>query len=98
MTGPSPPVSPPTRTTPDQEEEHVEPTQGPAPARTRARVRVARWVRSHPGWADDRGDVPGWVLVTLMTAGLVIALWAIAGPALTEVFESAIERVTSFNG
>lgn len=41
----------------------------------------------------DRGDVPGWVLVTLMTAGLVIALWAIAGPLLQEVFETAIERV-----
>lgn len=46
----------------------------------------------------DRGDVPGWVLVTLMTAGLVIAIWAIAGPALAEVFESAISRVTSFDG
>ncbi|WP_149202140.1 hypothetical protein [Actinotalea subterranea] len=48
--------------------------------------------------ADDseRGDVPGWVLVTLMTAGLVLALWAIAGPALTSVFETAISRVTAF--
>jgi hypothetical protein len=43
---------------------------------------------------DDRGDVPGWVLVTLMTAGLVIALWAIAGPALIDVFKTAIARVT----
>lgn len=42
----------------------------------------------------DRGDVPGWVLVTLMTAGLVIALWAIAGPALIDVFKTAIARVT----
>jgi hypothetical protein len=23
--------------------------------------------------AEDRGDVPGWVLITLMTAGLPIA-------------------------
>lgn len=46
----------------------------------------------------ERGDVPGWVLVTLMTAGLVLALWAIAGPALADVFTSAIERVTSFGG
>jgi hypothetical protein len=42
----------------------------------------------------DRGDVPGWVLITLMTAGLVLALWAIAGPALTDVFSNAIQRVT----
>ncbi|MDO8107091.1 hypothetical protein Q6348_07755 [Isoptericola sp. b441] len=46
----------------------------------------------------DRGDVPGWVLVTLMTAGLVLALWAVAGPALTNLFEQAIERVGSFGG
>lgn len=45
---------------------------------------------------DDRGDVPGWVLITLMTAGLVIIIWAIAGPALSSVFEQAIERVTGF--
>ena len=23
---------------------------------------------------DERGDVPGWVLITLMTAGLVIVI------------------------
>jgi hypothetical protein len=45
---------------------------------------------------EDRGDVPGWVLITLMTAGLVILLWGLAGPALSEVFEQAISRVTSF--
>ena len=45
---------------------------------------------------DDRGDVPGWVLISLMTAGLVIAIWAIAGPALGAIFESALARVTGF--
>jgi hypothetical protein len=44
----------------------------------------------------DRGDVPGWVLITLMTAGLVVVIWGLAGPALSNVFEQAIERVTSF--
>jgi hypothetical protein len=46
--------------------------------------------------ADERGDVPGWVLITLMTAGLVILIWALAGPALSDVFEQAISRVTGF--
>jgi hypothetical protein len=46
--------------------------------------------------ADDDGDVPGWVLISLMTAGLVIAIWAIAGPALGAIFESALARVTGF--
>lgn len=45
---------------------------------------------------DDAGDVPGWVLISLMTAGLVIAIWAIAGPALGAIFESALARVTGF--
>lgn len=44
--------------------------------------------------ASDRGDVPGWVLITLMTAGLVAALWAVAGPALTDLFSSAIASVS----
>lgn len=42
---------------------------------------------------DERGDVPGWVLVTLMTAGLVILLWGLAGPALAEIFENAVAKV-----
>ena len=42
----------------------------------------------------ERGDVPGWVLITLMTAGLVVIIWGLAGPALSSVFEQAIERVT----
>ncbi|TDE97442.1 hypothetical protein EXU48_04415 [Occultella glacieicola] len=41
----------------------------------------------------ERGDVPGWVLVTLMTAGLVVLIWALAGEALTQVFNTAMERV-----
>jgi hypothetical protein len=44
---------------------------------------------------DDRGDVPGWVLITLMTAGLVVLIWALAGPALSEVFQQAIDRVSA---
>lgn len=44
---------------------------------------------------DERGDVPGWVLITLMTAGLVILIWGLAGPALSEVFQNAIDRVSA---
>ena len=45
---------------------------------------------------SEVGDVPGWVLITLMTAGLVILIWGIAGPALGQVFQSALARVTGF--
>ena len=43
---------------------------------------------------SERGDVPGWVLITLMTAGLVVVIWGLAGPALSGVFERAIESVS----
>ncbi len=42
---------------------------------------------------SETGDVPGWVLVTLMSAGLVVALWALAGPALGNLFMDAINGV-----
>jgi hypothetical protein len=42
----------------------------------------------------DRGDVPGWVLVTLMTAFLVAALMTVARDRLSAVFEQAISSVT----
>lgn len=42
----------------------------------------------------ERGDVPGWVLVTMMTAGLVVLLWGVAGPALTGLFNQAISSVS----
>lgn len=39
---------------------------------------------------DDRGDVPGWVLVTLMTAGIVMALWIVAEPKLSGLLSAAL--------
>jgi hypothetical protein len=45
---------------------------------------------------SEAGDVPGWVLITLMTAGLVVLIWAVAGPALKSVFEQAMTKVAAF--
>ncbi|MEN9967176.1 MAG: hypothetical protein RL036_409 [Actinomycetota bacterium] len=45
---------------------------------------------------SESGDVPGWVLITLMTAGLVVLMWAVAGPALKGVFEQAMTKVATF--
>ncbi|QKE82495.1 hypothetical protein [Arthrobacter sp. NEB 688] len=42
----------------------------------------------------ERGDVPGWVLITLMTAGLVTVLWAVAREQLVALFKSALSSVT----
>ncbi len=44
---------------------------------------------------DQRGDVPGWVLVVLMTTGLVTAIWTIAAPRLTAILRNSLD---SMNG
>jgi hypothetical protein len=57
--------------------------------------RVQAWWRDHRPQGDrgDRGDVPGWVMVTLMTAGLVLSIWALARPKLQDLFSTAISQV-----
>lgn len=42
---------------------------------------------------EDRGDVPGWVLVAVMTVGLVAALWLVADDQLTSIFRKAVKSV-----
>jgi hypothetical protein len=42
---------------------------------------------------SERGDVPGWVLITVMSAGLVAALWAVAGPELSSMLREALNSV-----
>jgi hypothetical protein len=53
-------------------------------------------VRKAAGEAADRerGDVPGWVLITLMTAGLVTVLWAVADDQLQTLFQQAMNSVS----
>jgi hypothetical protein len=48
---------------------------------------------SHRKRDSERGDVPGWVLITVMTAGLVAALWAVAGPQLSQMLRDALSSV-----
>ena len=54
------------------------------------------WNQLKERLASSRGDVPGWVLVTVMTAGLVTGIWLIADSELTSVLTGAISKV-SFN-
>jgi hypothetical protein len=46
-----------------------------------------------PRTRDERGDVPGWVLVTVMTAGLVGALYSLAKPQLSQMLTTALSSV-----
>lgn len=47
-----------------------------------------------PRKRDEQGDVPGWVLITVMSAGLVAGLWAVAGGQLNEMLRAALSSVT----
>lgn len=44
--------------------------------------------------SNDRGDVPGWVLVAVMTVGLVTAIWFVADEQLTTVLDRAIGSIS----
>jgi hypothetical protein len=44
---------------------------------------------------DDRGDVPGWVMVTVMTAILVVAIIGIFEPQIKDALSGVIDSVSS---
>ena len=55
---------------------------------TRLRLTVAA-----PSPRDERGDVPGWVLVTVMSAALVGVLYQFAGDQLKTMLDNALGTV-----
>jgi hypothetical protein len=55
--------------------------------------RYSLWLIGRRRRRDQRGDVPGWVLVTVMTAGLVGALYALARPQLGDMLTTALNSV-----
>jgi hypothetical protein len=55
---------------------------------------VRMWLEvTRPRLRDERGDVPGWVLVTVMTAGLVMVIWGVAEGQLRSMLSSALSSV-----
>lgn len=50
-------------------------------------------ISNYKGTADERGDVPGWVLVVLMTTGLVTAIWTIAAPRLSAILKNSLDAM-----
>jgi hypothetical protein len=42
----------------------------------------------------ERGDVPGWVMVTVMTAGLVVVIFPVFKNKITDAISNAIDSVT----
>ena len=57
-----------------------------APAALAARVR---------GDDPERGDVPGWVMITVMTAALVLAILIPFREAIVNAVQNALNSVTS---
>ena len=68
-----------------------------------ASAQLAMWFsdfkrsRFYKALRDDRGDVPGWVLVVLMTTGLVTALWTIAAPRLTAILKNSLDAMNGIH-
>lgn len=46
------------------------------------------------GRDPERGDVPGWVMVTVMTAGLVVVIFAVFRGKIVDAITNAIDSVT----
>jgi hypothetical protein len=45
------------------------------------------------GSGGERGDVPGWVLITAMTVALVMVVWGVASEALRSIIVRFLEEV-----
>lgn len=60
---------------------------------TQVRVVAALTAAAHR--RDERGDVPGWVMITVMTVGLVAGLQLFIGPELETMLRSALGKVTN---
>jgi hypothetical protein len=58
------------------------------------RMFLSLMLRPRPA-AKERGDVPGWVLITVMTAGLVVVIWQVAGDELKTMLENALRSVSN---
>ena len=62
----------------------------------RARERFTKMSRAtlrRGEFESERGDVPGWVLVVLMTTGLVTAIWTIAAPRLSAILRNSLDAM-----
>jgi hypothetical protein len=61
----------------------------------RVMLKLEEWKKSRIFQAlnDERGDVPGWVLVVLMTTGLVTAIWTIAAPRLSAILRNSLDAM-----
>ena len=55
-------------------------------------ARTARVLTGPGRGGGERGDIPGWVMITLMTAALVAVIWGVAEGQLQDLFRDAMNR------
>jgi len=53
--------------------------------------------RASAAAGPERGDVPGWVLITGMTVALVLMIWGVASDALKNLITGFLSNI-SFGG
>ena len=58
-------------------------------------TKLALRLRSRLPARDARGDLPGWVVITIMNAGLVTLVWGVASDQLSSILKSALNSVKS---
>ncbi|MEO6713887.1 MAG: hypothetical protein ABIM89_10710 [Mycobacteriales bacterium] len=46
----------------------------------------------------ERGDIPGWVMITLMTVAIATAIWTLVSDELMDTLKGVLENVTGDNG
>ena len=73
--------------------EKIEETSIAFSIRISAKLNELTKSRVYRALSDQRGDVPGWVLVVLMTTGLVTAIWTIAAPRLTAILRNSLDAM-----
>ncbi len=61
---------------------------------------LAAWLWTAPSRTGDRerGDVPGWVMVTVMSAILVVVIFGVFKAKITDAVSNAIDSVTGEAG
>lgn len=66
----------------------------------RLSVKISEFVqefqmRMRTAIVDERGDVPGWVLVVLMTTGLVTGIWTVAAPRINSLLRGSLDAMNN---
>lgn len=54
----------------------------------KTQLAIKSWLKG-----SSRADVPGWVLVVLMTTALVTGIWSIAAPKLTTILRNSLDAM-----